>query len=170
MGEMTMLRSLLLVSTLAAAGLQLAAAQPEVRVEPSNLKGPRPLEDQTRAAAIRDYLKSWQSFRAAFDQNSSNILDADFVGTAKDKLAETIQQQATLGIRTSYQDRAHDIQIVFYSPEGLSIELTDKVDYDVQVLDHDKVLTTQRVSARYIVVLTPAEVRWRVRVFQAVPE
>jgi hypothetical protein len=48
--------------------------------------------------------------------------------------------------------------------------LTDNVDYDVQVVDHDKVTTTQRVSARYIVVLTPAEVRWRVRVFQAVPE
>src|SRR6202453_943069 len=104
---MTMLRSLLLVSTLAAAGLQVAGAQPEVRVEPSNLKGPRPLEDQTRAAAIRDYLKSWQSFRAAFNQNSPDILDADFVGTAKDKLAETIQQQSALGIRTRYQDLSH---------------------------------------------------------------
>jgi hypothetical protein len=167
---MTTLRSLLFVSALAAAALPFAAAQPEVHVEPSNLQGPRPLQDQTRTAAIRDYLKSWQSFRGAFDQNSSAILDVDFVGTAKDKLAETIQQQAALGIRTRYQDRSHDIQIVFYSPEGLSIELTDKVDYDVQVLDHDKVTTTQRVSARYIVVLTPAEVRWRVRVFQAVPE
>ena len=61
------------------------------------------------------------------------LLDADFVGAAKDKLAETIQQQAALGIRTRYQDRAHDIQIIFYSPDGLSIELKDKVDYDVQV-------------------------------------
>jgi hypothetical protein len=167
---MTILRSLLIASAMAAVVSKFAAAQPEVREEPSNLKGPRPLEDQTRAAAIRDYLKSWQSFRAAFNQNSPDILDADFVGTAKDKLAETIQQQSALGIRTRYQDLSHDLQIVFYSPEGLSIELTDRVDYDVQVLDHDKVTTTQRVSARYIVVLTPAEVRWRVRVFQAVPE
>ena len=167
---MTILRSFLIVTALAIVISPDGTAQPEVRVEPSNLQGPRPLEEQTRTAAIRDYLKSWQSFRAAFDQNNSGILDADFVGTAKDKLAETIQQQSALGISTKYQDRSHDIQIVFYSPEGLSIELTDKVEYDVQVLDHDKVTTTQRVSARYVVVLTPAEVRWRVRVFQAVPE
>jgi len=38
------------------------------------------------------------------------------------------------------------------------------------MLDHDKLQTTQQVRARYIVVLTPAEVRWRVRVFQAQPE
>jgi hypothetical protein len=170
MGEMTMLRSLLIFSVLAFAVSQFAVAQPEVRIESSKLQGPRLLEEQTRAAAIRDYLKSWQSFRAALDQNRADLLNADFVGTAKDKLTETIQQQAALGIRTRYQDRAHDLQIVFYSPEGLSIELTDNVDYDVQVLDHDKVTTTQRVSARYVVVLTPAEVRWRVRVFQAVPE
>jgi hypothetical protein len=167
---MTMLKPLLILSALAVAASQFAIAQAAVRVEPMSLKGPRTLQDQTRAAAIRDYLKSWQSFRAAFDQNRPDILDADFVGTAKDKLAETIQQQSALGIRTKYQDRSHDLQIVFYSPEGLSIELTDNVDYDVQVVDHDKVTTTQRVSARYIVVLTPAEVRWRVRVFQAVPE
>ena len=167
---MTTLRSLLIFSVLAFAVSQFAAAQPEVRIESSKLQGPRLLEEQTRAAAIRDYLKSWQSFRAALDQNRADLLNADFVGTAKDKLTETIQQQAALGIRTRYKDRAHDLQIVFYSPEGLSIELTDNVDYDVQVLDHDKVTTTQRVSARYVVVLTPAEVRWRVRVFQAVPE
>jgi hypothetical protein len=170
MGEMSMLRALLCLFVLALAASPFAAAQPEVRVEPSNFKGPRPLEDQTRAAAIRDYLKSWQSFRAAFDQNSPAILDADFVGTAKEKLTATVRQQAALGIRTRYQDRAHDIQIAFYSPDGLSIELTDKVDYEMQILDHDKVATTQRINARYVVVLTPAEVRWRVRVFQAVPE
>jgi predicted PhzF superfamily epimerase YddE/YHI9 len=89
------------------------------------------------------------------------------VGTAKDKLTETIRQQKALGIRTRYEDRTHDIQIVFYSPEGLSIEVTDKVEYDVQVLDHDRVKTTQHLASRYVIILTPAEVRWRVRVFQA---
>jgi hypothetical protein len=147
-----------------------AGAQATVHVEPATLQGPRVLQDQTKAAVIRDYLKSWRSFSAALDQNSPDLLNADFVGAAKDKLTDTIRQQAALGIRTQYQDRSHDLQIVFYSPEGMSIELTDKVEYDVQLLDHDKIMTTQRVSARYIVVLTPAEVRWRVRVFQAAPE
>jgi hypothetical protein len=164
-----MLKSFLILSAFAAAS-NIGAAQAAVRVEPANLNGQRTLEEQTKTAVIRDYLQAWQSFRAAMEQNRPDLLGADFVGTSKDKLADTIQQQTALGIRSRYQDLSHDLQIVFYSPEGLSIELTDKVEYDVQVLDHDKVTTKQRVSSRYVVVMTPAEVRWRVRVFQAMPE
>jgi hypothetical protein len=125
---------------------------------------------QTETAVIRDYLQAWQSVSAALEQNRADLLDRDFVGAAKDKLTDTIQEQAGLGLSTRYQDRSHDIQIVYYSPEGLSIQLIDNVEYDVEILDHDKIQTTQRVRARYIVILTPAEVRWRVRVFQGQPE
>lgn len=162
-----MLRSILFGCTVFAASSALCAAQPDVRVEPSHLQGPRDLQEQTQSAVIRDYLRAWQTVNAAFEGNDAGVLDRDFVGTARDKLAEAVQQQVTAGIHTRYQDKSHDIQIIFYSPEGLSIELTDTVQYDVQVLDHDGAQTKQQVSARYIVVLTPAEVRWRVRVFQA---
>ena len=161
-----MLKSLLILCAFFTATSGIGSAQAAVLVEPPNLQGPRHLPEQTATAAIRDYLQSWQSLRAAFEQNRADLLDPDFVGTARDKLTDTIQQQANLGIRTHYQDRAHDLQIVSYSPDGLSIELIDKVDYDMQVLDHDKVKTTQHVRDRYVIVLTPAEVRWRVRVFQ----
>jgi hypothetical protein len=146
-----------------------ATAQPTLRIEAANLQSSRPLQEQTGAAAIRDYLQSWQALQAALEQNRSNLLDSDFVGSAKDTLSATIQQQAALGISTRYQDRSHDLQVVFYSPEGLSIELTDNVEYDVQLLDQGRVKTTQHVSARYLIVLTPAEVRWKVRVFQGTP-
>jgi hypothetical protein len=165
-----MLKSSLILCLIFVASSSIGSAQATVRVEPPNLQGPRPLPEQTAAAAIHDYLQSWQSFSTAFEQNRTELLDPDFVGTAKDKLAQTIQQQATLGIRTHYQDHSHDLQIVFYSPDGLSIELADKVEYDVQVTDHDRVKTTQHLSSRYVIVLTPSEVRWRVRVFQAVSE
>jgi hypothetical protein len=147
-----------------------AIAQANVRVEPASVQGPRILEQQTASAAIRDYLQAWHSLSAAMEQNRTDLLDADFTGTALDKLGETVQQQATIGLNTRYQDRAHDIQIVFYSPEGLSIELTDTVDYDQQVLDHGKPITSQAMHARYLVVLTPTEARWKVRVFQAQSE
>ena len=165
-----MLRSILIAGTVAAASCAFSAAQNDVRVEPSHLEGPRPLQDQTQSAAIRDYLQAWKTVNAAFDRNDVAALDRDFVGTAHDKLADAIRQQAALGLHTRYADKSHDIQILFYSPEGLSIELSDTVQYDVQVLDHDNVQSTQQASARYIVVLTPAEVRWRVRVFQAQSE
>lgn len=146
-----------------------AAQQPAVTVEPYHLEGPRTLEQQTAEAVVRDYVESWQSMRTALDGNNPVTLDRDFTGEAKAKLSQTVQQQAKLGVHAQYTDTAHDIEIVFYSPEGLSVELTDKVEYDVKVFDHDKLQATQHVSTRYIVVLTPSEVRWRVRVFQAVP-
>jgi len=170
MGQVIMLKSILILCIVFNTASSFGAEQVTVRVEPANLQGPRPLQEQTGTAVIRDYLQSWESFRAALEQNRADLLDPDFVGTAKEKLTDTIQKQTALGIRTRYVDREHDLQIVFYSPEGLSIEILDKVQYDVQVLDRNKVITTQRMSGRYIVVLTPAEVRWRVRVFQTVPE
>ena len=166
---MTMKR-LLVIFAIFAMPFALRADQATVRVEPSNLQGPRTLEEQTASSVIRDYLESWQSLRGALAQNRTDLLDLDFVGTAKDKLADTLHEQAKLGIHTRYRDRAHDLRIVFYSPDGLSVQLTDNVEYDEQVIDHDKILATQRVHARYIVVMTPAEMRWRVRIFQAQPE
>jgi hypothetical protein len=145
------------------------AEQPAVQVEPPNLQGSRSVEKQTETAVIRDYLQSWQSLRSAMQQNRPDLLDPDFAGTARDKLADTIQDQAKLGLRTRYQDRSHDLQIVFYSPEGLSLQMIDTVEYDQQVLDHGKLLTSQHIRARYIVVMTPAEARWQVRIFQAEP-
>jgi hypothetical protein len=145
----------------------IANAQVAVHVEPAHLDGPRELAAQTAQGVIRDYLESWKTMQAALSQNIPNLLGNDFVGTAKERLTGTIHQQVALGIHTRYQDRAHDLQIVFYSPEGLSIQLTDTVDYDVQIFDAEKQISTQQVHARYVVIMTPAEVRWRVRIFQA---
>jgi hypothetical protein len=161
-----MLKSLLILFVAVASTPVFGADLATVRVETTNLQGPRVLEEQTSKAVIRDYLQAWQTLGTALQQNRTDLLGSSFVGNAKDKLTETIQQQVSLGLSTRYQDRSHDLKIVFYSPEGLSIELQDTVEYDVQVLDHDKVQATKRVSAHYIVVMTPAEVRWRVRVFQ----
>lgn len=161
---------LLVHGALLAAASPFAAAQATVHVETAKLDTPRPLQEQTRSAAVRDYLDAWRTMGTALNQNNVAALDRDFVGTAHDRLAETIQQQSAAGIHTSYQDKSHDITIAFYSPEGLSLQMIDNVEYDIQVSEHDKVLTTQHVRARYIVVMTPAEVKWRVRVFQAQPE
>jgi hypothetical protein len=161
-----MLRPLLILGTVLTATSASMSAQATVRIEAASLQGSRPLQEQTGRTAVRDYLQSWQTLTAALEQNRADLLDRDFVGSAKDSLAATIQQQTALGINTRYQDHSHDLQVVFYSPEGLSIELTDNVEYVVELFDHGRVKTVQHVSARYVIVLTPAEVRWRVRVFQ----
>jgi hypothetical protein len=165
-----MKQPLFIVCSLFAAIFALGSDPPAVRVQPTDSVGPRPLEKQTETAVIRDYLLAWRGFSDAFEQNRAELLDRDFTGGAKEKLADTIREQGKLGIHTRYRDRAHDLQLVFYSPEGLSIQLVDTVEYDVQIVDGQKVQTTQHVRARYVAVLTPTEVRWKVRVFQAEPE
>jgi hypothetical protein len=163
--------ALLVAACLILGGLMVAAdEEPTVRIANPDSVGPRTLEPQTRTAVVRDYLAAWQSLSRALDENNPNRLDADFTGIAKEKLSDTIADQQKLGLRTLYQDRKHDINLVFYSPEGLSIQLVDTVEYDVQVLDHDKPQATQHVRTQYLAVLTPTEVRWKVRILQSTPE
>jgi hypothetical protein len=164
------LKMIMASSTLLAAAMAFGVDQPAVRVEPATFQGSAHLQEQTENAIIRDYLESWQAMSAALEQNRPEMLDRDFVGTAQEKLAGTIRQQGGLGLRARYRDRSHDLQVLFYSPEGLSVELIDTVEYDVQLFINDKAAPIQPVRARYIVVLTPAELRWKVRVLQAQPE
>lgn len=165
-----MTRILLVILAILAVPLALRSEQVSVRVEPSLAHGPLELKDQTATAAIRDYLESWKTLKTALNQNHADILAPDFVGLAQDKLSATIRDQQAMGIQTRYRDLAHDIQIVFYSPEGASIQLTDRVEYDEQVTKDGKVLANRKVHTRYLVVLTPGAARWRVRIFQALPE
>jgi hypothetical protein len=143
-----------------------ASTEPTVSVAPMDAVGPRPMEQQTQSSVIRDYLLAWQTMDAALTQNRPDLLDAVFVGKAKEKLVETIRQQQGLGIETSYLPRSHDIKVTFYSPEGLSIELLDEVQYDVHVRKGEQSLGSEHVRTQYIAVLSPTESRWKVRVFQ----
>jgi len=145
------------------------AGEPSIRVEPPKLQGSRPLEKQTEDSVIQNYLESWTTMQRALDQNRASQLDPDFTGAARDQLAATVTAQRLAGIHTVYQDRSHDLQIVFYSPEGLSIQMTDDVEYEQRVVKEDTVLAAKVIHQRYLIVLTPSEVRWQVRIFQAIP-
>jgi hypothetical protein len=163
-------RPLLVMSLLFVALFVWGTEQPAVHVEPTDSVGPRVLEKQTEEAVVRDYVQAWRSLSSALEENRADLLDPDFIGSAKEKLTDTVREQEKLGLQTRYRDSAHDLQVVFYSPEGLSVQLVDTVTYDVQILDHEKVQATQHVRARYVAVLTPTEVRWKVRILQAEAE
>lgn len=151
---------------LIAAVLLSASTEPAVRVAPMDSVGPRTMEAQTQASVIRDYLMAWQTMNATLTQNRPDLLDAVFVGKAKEKLGETVHEQLRLGIKTSYLPKSHYIKVVFYSPEGLSIQLLDEVEYDVNVWKGEQFLGLEHVRARYVAVLSPSETRWKVRMFQ----
>jgi hypothetical protein len=143
------------------------AQQATVHEEEPQLQGSRAIETQTHASVIRDYIASWKILQTALNTNDASLLASSFVGTAHDKLANTIDEQIKAGIHTRYLARTHDLQFVFYSPDGTSIQLIDTVEYDEQVVDHDKVLASKPMRERYVVVMTPSDVRWRVRLFQS---
>lgn len=146
--------------------LPLSAAEPTVRVKPTQTQGSRTVEKQTEASVIRDYLEAWKTLDVALNNDRADQLDAYFVGTAFTKLSSVVADQTKAGIHTHYVERSHDLQIVFYSPEGLSIQLTDDVEYEEQVFEGSKLLASKIVKKRYLAVLTPSEVRWRVRILQ----
>ncbi len=148
---------------------QASAELPGVQVTEDHV-GPRALEALTKDSIARNYAEAWRTMAVAMNSNRADLLDASFVGFAKDKLEQAIAEQKKLGIHTRYVDQGHKVDITFYSPEGLSIELLDTTRYNLQVLDGDRVVHTEEVTARYVVLMTPTEVRWKVRVLQAVPD
>jgi hypothetical protein len=48
------------------------------------------------------------------------------------------------------------------------MELRDRAELDVEVLDGDRVIYNQPVSTEYLVLMTPGADRWFVRQIQAV--
>lgn len=146
----------------------LAANSPAVTLDVQNA-APREVEDATEKAVARDYAAAWQAMAQALDQNRPDLLGPNFIGTSNDKLSETIKQQQKAGIHRRFVDRGHKVQATFYSSEGSAMELHDTAQLQVQLLDGDKVVASQDVTAHYVVLMTAAENSWKIRVLQEVP-
>ena len=147
---------------------QAANDLPTVNLNVSNA-GPRQVEDTTEKALERDYARAWNTMETALAQNRADVLDADFVGVALDELKSRVSEQARSGLHTRYVDHGHNLQAVFYSPEGSAVQLQDTAQLEVQYLDGDKILRSEQRTETYTVVMTAGENRWKVRVLQATP-
>jgi hypothetical protein len=159
--------SVLWLSSARHPSIVLAASTPSVTLVIRNA-APRQVEDQTQKAVARDYAAAWQAMADAIDQNRPDLLAANFIGTASDKLAETIQQQSKTSLHRRYVDKGHKAQTVFYSTEGSAMELHDTVQLQIELLDGDKVVNSEDVTVRYVALMTAAENSWKVRVLQEV--
>jgi len=152
-------------------GSVLCAAQdaelPKVQLSADNTAG-KTLEDLTEKAVARDYAKAWRTLADAMDKNKAGDIGQDFVGVAQDNLAAAVEKQSKAGLHQRYVDRGHKVDVLFYSPDGTSVELRDTARLELQFMDGDKVLHSENVTRRYIALMTPTEVRWKVRVLQEV--
>lgn len=141
---------------------------PEVQLNADKTTG-RTVEELTKKAVARDYASAWCTLAQALNNNDAGVLEDDFVGIAQEKLEKLVTEQSKAGLRTRYIDHGHKLDVLFYSPEGSSIQVRDTARLEIQVLDGDKLIHSEQATLHYISLLTPTEVRWKVRLLQAVP-
>ena len=130
--------------------------------------GPRQIEDLTSKSVPRDYALAWQTMEQALKENRSDLLDGYFTGFEKEELSERVKSQIKSGLETRYTDRGHKLDAIFYAPAGDAMELRDRAQLDVEILDGGKVIYEEPVNLEYIVIMTPGADRWLVRRMQAV--
>ncbi|HVJ04657.1 MAG TPA: hypothetical protein VM578_03180 [Candidatus Saccharimonadales bacterium] len=130
---------------------------------------PRPVEDTTSASIQRDYAHAWKSLVVALEENRTELLNENFTGTARQQWQEAIHTQKQNGLSRRIVDHGHSVRVTFYSLDGSALEATDTADLEIQYREGGKVISTERVQAHYLVLLTPAENSWKLRMLQEVP-
>ncbi len=142
---------------------------PKVDLSADNI-GPRPIEQLTSQVVARDYASAWMTMEQAVDDNRPALLDGYFTGWAKDHFSKLVADQQRTGLHTRYVDHGHKLEAVFYSPAGDLMQLRDRAQLEIQILDGDKVIDQQQVTQQYVVLMTPGADRWLVRDLRAVSE
>ncbi len=159
----------LLAASIAAAAPSLAAETGfSVNLDASQAQ-PRHVEAATLVSVQRDYSHAWRAMAEAMDENKAALLGADSVGLAKERLAQAIAEQGKSGLKRRYIDHGHEVQVVFYSLDGSAMELHDTVRLEVQLLDGNKVVYSDRGTFHFLALMTPAENRWKVRLLEGAP-
>ena len=132
--------------------------------------GPRAVESLTEHGILRDYRLAWTSMAQALQFNTFNPLEGPFAGDAKQWLRQTVVSQQQSGLSRRYLDQSHQLEGVFYAPEGDVIELHDTAQYQLQVLDGGKTIHDEHVTVHYVVLMTPGADHWVIRQLQAVAQ
>jgi hypothetical protein len=163
-------RALCATVLLAMAAFPLHAEAPGANVELTVAgAGPRQLEPTLLQSIRRDYGKAWQTMSVALQSGEPAILDQYWVGVAHDKLQRLIRDEGNTGVQVRYIDKSHQLQAVFYPNDGAALLLHDSARIEVQVLSAGKVIDSENLTEHYVVLMTPGQDRWLVRVFQSVP-
>jgi hypothetical protein len=142
---------------------------PQVELNARDLQ-PRPIEDLTQTSITRDYARAWQSLAAAFDQNRPDLLDGYFTGLAKNNFSQLIGDQKRTGVRVHYIDHGHRLNAFFYSPAGDAMQLKDRAEMEVQILDGGKTVHREQVTLDCLVLMTPGADRWLIRDLETTAE
>jgi hemin uptake protein HemP len=156
---------------LLALALNSYAADSSPRVQLNIAKAaPRAVESLTERGILRDYRVAWNSMAQAVEFNTFDPLEGPFAGEAKGWLRDTVASQQRSGLSQRYLNQNHQLEAVFYAPEGDVMELHDTAEYQLQVSDGGKLIHDEHVVLHFVVLMTPAADRWVIRQLQAVPQ
>lgn len=145
-----------------------AAPAPSYSLDAS-AAAPRKVEETTAASVERDYLHGWQSLVSALQTNDAELLNENFTGTAREHFQQAIDSQRQSGLSRRIIDHGHAMHVVFYSLDGSSLQAIDTADLEIEYRDGGKVLSSEHVQVRYLVLLTPAENSWKIRILEELP-
>jgi hypothetical protein len=157
----------LFASALVMIAFPLRASTPVANVEFTvTTAGPRQLESTLQHSIPADYAKAWQTLSEALQSGDSSVLDRYWTGVAHDKLQRLVQDQISTGVQVRYVDKSHRLEAVFYPTDGAALLLHDTAQIEIQVLSSGKLIHTEDLTAKYVVLMTPGQDRWLVRIFQ----
>jgi hypothetical protein len=151
--------------------LNLHAADTGVQVQlDAKNAGPRAVENLTERGIVRDYRFAWTSMAQALQSNTLDPLAGAFSGDAMQWLRQTVASQQESGLTRRYLYQSHQLDVVFYAPEGDVMELHDTARYRLQIRDGNTTIHDEPVVVHYVVLMTPGADRWVIRQLQAVPQ
>ena len=148
----------------------LRASTPAAGVELSVAGvGPRQPEPTLQQSITRDYAQAWQTFSAALQGGDPAALDQYWAGVAHDKFQRLVEDQKRTAVQVRYADKSHQLRAVFYPADGAALVLYDTAELEVQVFSSGKLVHHEGLTQKYLVLMTPAQDRWLVRILQSVP-
>jgi hypothetical protein len=159
----------LALALLVVAYFPLNAAAPDTNVWlNASGAGPRGVEDTLQQTLRRDYARAWQTMNTALENGDVRPLEQYFTGIAQTKLQALIKDENSTGVKVRYVDQGHQLQAVFYPRDGGAMLLHDTAQVQMEVTQNGKVIHSEPLAQKYVVLMTPAQDRWLVRVLQSV--
>ncbi len=141
------------------------ASNPSTRPLPRHARSRRPPLSPF-SATTRTLGSRWSS---ALEENRADLLDENFTGGARQQWQDAIHAQQQNGLSRRIVDHGHQVRVRFYSLDGSALEAIDAADLEIEYREGGKLLSSERIQARYLVLLTPAENSWKIRILQEVP-
>ncbi|WP_299533088.1 glycoside hydrolase family 2 TIM barrel-domain containing protein [Ulvibacterium sp.] len=136
---------------------------PKMIWDTSSYEG-RPMETQTLKEIEHDYLKAWLVRNLALETNNPYGLADYYTDSARVKLYQILDLNKANSTTLKTTTLRHHPKLEFYSADGKMVVLTDKnVERYEKIYLEEKVLSNQKSTASYQVMLLLEDGFWRIR-------